>query len=85
VIEWVPVMLFILGWHPDRPGELDLQRPEILFETAGACEEVGARMAEDMTKAARDKSGARYEHRCLPIPGRDEFDEAFKRLEKEQP
>ena len=85
MIEWVPVMLFILGWHPDRPGDIDLQRPAVLFVTLEACEEAGARMAKQMTKAAHDKSGAQYEHRCLSIPGRDEFDEAFKRLEKERP
>lgn len=77
MIEVIPVMLFILGWHPDRPGEIDLQRPEIVFLSTEQCEAAGAQMAARMTEAARDKSGARYEHRCMDIPSLAEFEAAF--------
>ena len=77
-----PFMLFILGWHPEQPGELDLQRPQIVFLSAEECELAGAKMASRMTDAASDKSGARYEHRCIALPTEEEFDDAFKRLEE---
>lgn len=78
MVELVPVLLFILGWHPDQPGEIDFQRPEIVFLSVQECEEAGARMAQRMTEAAKDKSGARYEHRCVELPPREEFDAAYE-------
>jgi len=82
MIEIVPVMLFILGSHPDRPGKLDLQRPEVVFTSMDDCEEAGAKIAERMVQAASDKSGANYEHRCMAVPSAEEFEAAFKQLEK---
>lgn len=73
-----PFMLFILGWHPDRPGEIDLQRPEVLFTSQEECEKAGRTMAERMTAAASTQSGARYEFRCLQTPDPKEFHEAFE-------
>ncbi|MHA7818515.1 MAG: hypothetical protein ACX930_02585 [Erythrobacter sp.] len=81
MIEIIPVMLFILGWHPDRPGEIDLQRPQIVFVSMDECEAHGAAMAKRMTEAASDQSGARFEHRCMEIPSSEEFDAAFKQLQ----
>ena len=85
MIEIVPMMLFILGWHPDRPGEIDFQRPEIVFTSADECEEAGAKMAQRMTEAASDKSGARYEHRCVAFPSREEFEAALKKRDLPRP
>ncbi|MEM8726234.1 MAG: hypothetical protein AAGE86_12000 [Pseudomonadota bacterium] len=72
-----PFMLFILGWHPDRPGELDLQRPEVIFTSEEDCLAAGKKMAERMSSIAATQSGARYEFRCMPIPDAKEFSEAF--------
>lgn len=77
MIEVIPIMLFILGWHPDRPGEIDFQRPEIVFTSMEECEVEGAKMAARMTEAASDKSGARYQHRCAAVPPNDEFEKAY--------
>ena len=74
MVELIPYMLIILGWHPDRPGDIDLQRPGIVFASEGDCSGVGDDLAAKMTLAAADKSGARYTHRCLAVPGADEFD-----------
>ena len=82
MVELIPVMLFILGWHPDKPGEIDLQRPEILYASVEECERWGAKMGARMTLAASDKSGATYEHRCMPIPSQTEFEDLFDNLEK---
>lgn len=77
MIEIVPVMLFILGWHPDRPGDIDLQRVEVIFKSSQECETTGAKIAARMTLAASGQSGATYEHRCMTIPAASEFDAAF--------
>ncbi len=83
MIELVPVMLFILGWHPDRPGEIDLQRPETLFVSTAECEDAGAKLAGRMSEVARAKDGAIYEHRCVEIPPVSEFETLFEQLEKQ--
>ncbi|MDJ0977895.1 MAG: hypothetical protein QNI87_05105 [Erythrobacter sp.] len=85
MIEFAPFLLIILGWRAERPGDIDLQRPEILFETREACEEAGAKMAARMTQAALDKSGAEYQHRCLAAPRMKEYDEAFERIKTRSP
>nr|WP_298928286.1 hypothetical protein [uncultured Erythrobacter sp.] len=77
MIEVIPVMLFMLGWHPSEPGQIDLQRIEVIFTSMEECETAGAKLAEKMTKAAADKSGASYEHRCINIPPAEEFETAF--------
>ncbi len=77
MIEIVPVMLFILGWHPDEPGEIDFQRVEVIFTSPEKCEAEGAKIASRMTLAASDKSGATYQHRCMDIPAVEEFEAAY--------
>ena len=80
MIELFPIMVLILGWHPDRPGEIDLQRPEILFETAAECESAAGKMVHQMNERAASQSGARYEFRCLPAPRAGEFEDLFRSL-----
>ncbi|MDN3645232.1 hypothetical protein QWY75_03305 [Pontixanthobacter aestiaquae] len=81
MIEIVPVMLFILGWHPDKPGKIDLQRPEIVFTDMAECETAGKTIADRMTKAAADNSGTRYQFRCVTFPDRLEFDKAYRDMQ----
>ena len=76
----IPIMLFILGTHGDHPGEVDLSRPEVLFATVEECEAAGTTMAERMTEAAQDKSGATYTHRCVAMPSPEEADAMFAAL-----
>lgn len=81
MIEVIPVMLFILGWHPDRPGEIDFRRVETVFLSMEQCEQAGSSLAEDLTTAVAEEGGMRFQHRCVEIPAREEFDEAFEQLE----
>lgn len=75
---FVPFMLFVFGLHPDGGGEIDFSRPEIMFESAAACEEAGAAMAARMTQADENGGGIRYQFRCLPVPSPAEYDAAFE-------
>ncbi len=75
---FVPVMLFFVGWHPNQPGETDIQRLEFLFASAAECEEAGAKMAKEMTQAANGKSGVRYEHRCMSAPALTEYESVWQ-------
>lgn len=82
MVEFVPFLLIILGWHPDTPQDIDLERPEMLFESVEACRDAGAKLAKEMTAAAREKGGEVYEFHCLRAPSGREFDEAFKQIKK---
>ena len=77
MIEILPYMLIILGFHPDHPGEIGVERPQILFVSKQECEQAGARMTDRMNEAAADKSGARYEFRCLEAPADTEYEDAY--------
>jgi len=85
VVEFIPFMLIILGWHPDRPGEISLERPEILFASIEMCQATGEKMAADRTKSLSEKSGALYEFRCLPIPSSHELEDSFEQLKTRTP
>ena len=85
MVEIIPVMLFILGWHPDRPGDLQFTREQIVFVSQQDCEEEGARRALRMTEAESGERGFRYEHRCVPIPAMEEFDAAYEKLAPPRP
>lgn len=76
LIEFIPVMLFILGWNPENPGEIDLQRQAVLFASLEACETEGAKIAQ---RLSAEDSGTRYEARCVEFPDRSEMDELLKR------
>lgn len=78
MVEIVPYMLVILGWLPAQPGEIDLQRPQILFADRVECEKAGSQIARLMTQAAASRSGAIYQHRCIEVPGPDEFQTMMK-------
>jgi len=76
LIEFIPVMLFILGWNPEGPEDFDLQRQPVLFASIAECEEEGAKIAE---RLATEGSGMRFEARCVEFPDRSEMDELLKR------
>lgn len=76
LIEFIPVMLFILGWSPDAPGDVEIQRRAMLFASIEECEAEGAKVVAQM--AAQDMQ-MQYKASCIEIPARDEFDELFKR------
>ena len=77
--ELIPFMLIILGWLPEQPQDIDVQRIEVVYLTQQDCERDGAAIAARMRLAAVDKSGAQYSHRCLKAPAPEELDEAFER------
>lgn len=77
MIEIIPYMLIILGFHPDHPDEVGIERPQFLFVSKQECDEAGVRMTDRMNEAAADKSGARYEFRCLETPAPTEYEDAF--------
>lgn len=77
MIEIVPIMLFLLGWHPDHAGAPELQRVPVVYGSLEACEEAGAKMAADMTQAASESTGMRYSHHCQTLPPDQEFRELF--------
>jgi hypothetical protein len=77
MIEIIPLMLFLIKWHPDQPGEFDLQRQPVVFQTVGECELKGIELAAEQNVISDD--GSRYQFACAEIPKSEEIREAFDR------
>ena len=76
LIDFIPVMLFILGWKSEDPSEIHLRREPILFSSIEKCEAEGAKLAERLTA---QNDGRRFEFRCVEFPDRAEYNELLKR------
>ncbi len=79
LIEFVPVMLFILGWSPDDPSQIDLQRHPVLFASIEACERASAGILADYTEVTPDGVTPRqFVARCVKFPEEAEVDALFE-------
>ena len=74
MIELVPYMLMLAWAAPGQTGKVEIERANELFASAEACE----RAASAFVAATRH---AGVTHACLPVPGPEEFDSLFRRLE----
>ncbi|MEM1051345.1 MAG: hypothetical protein AAGI28_04545 [Pseudomonadota bacterium] len=79
LIEFIPIMLFLLGTHPDRPGEVELMRHPALYASMEDCEAQGARLAAEKTAIEGEASGNQYSARCVIFPDREEYSALLKR------
>lgn len=78
MIEFVPLMLFILGLDPDRPGEVQMKRVEKVYATLEECNEEGALFAKASTIAAAKTGRITYVHRCMEVPKGAEIEKAWR-------
>lgn len=76
LIEFIPVMLFILGWNPENPDAITMQREPVLFASIADCEAASAKVLERMRA---EDAALQYTARCVEIPERSEFDELLNR------
>lgn len=75
MIEIIPFMLFLIEWHPDRPGEFDLQRQPMVFRALDECEIRGNELALERNITSVD--GKQYQFACAEIPKSEEIRDAF--------
>lgn len=80
MIEFVPVMLFILGWSPDDPSQIDLHRHPALFASIEDCQAASAGILADYAEVTTDDAAPRqFTARCVEFPKRSEMDELIRR------
>ncbi|KEO91613.1 hypothetical protein EH31_02780 [Erythrobacter longus] len=72
-------MLFLIGIHPDRPGDVELVRHAALYASMEDCEADGAKLAAQRTETQSESSGVQYTARCIVFPDREEYSELLKR------
>ncbi|MGB3796181.1 MAG: hypothetical protein WA957_07750 [Alteraurantiacibacter sp.] len=77
MIELIPVLLFLMEWHPDRPREVQLTRVEQVFANAEDCEAAGVNLVAEIIGRESDVDTV-IEYSCQPVPPREEFDMMFE-------
>ena len=74
MVEIVPFMLFILGWNPDAPDQVQLERVKVVFENQEDCDQLGSEMVRTLTERESAVSGRLFAYRCMEVPSRVEFE-----------
>ncbi len=77
--DFLPVMLFILAWHPSDPGVIKLEREKVLFGSIEECEREGAKIVAERAAGPDGRIGIQFEHRCIVAPIEREYREALER------
>ena len=82
MIEFIPFMLIILGFDPDQPSDIALERVFGLYATIEACEEAGVRLTGERANEADGDEARVVQYRCLEAPAPREMMQAFEELQK---
>ena len=79
MIEWVPWLLILIGWHPDSPHEQHVVKVEVVVDYA-ECEDIGERYLEAHDASQPDGGPHHYRFFCDRLPDRESFDAAMERM-----
>lgn len=81
MVELIPFMLILTGWHPDHAGMLQTERFPALFETEAECRMHGENAVEGRQMYALEHQGWRYQYACMPVPAAEEYSRLFDDLD----
>lgn len=81
---FVPYMLLLVWWHPDHPGQSEVERSQGLFATASECAEMGKDRVERVAMYHLEHNGMKVAYQCLQVPHPDEHDAAWQQHIKQR-
>jgi hypothetical protein len=79
--EFIPYLLILISWNPDKPEDFYVDRAPRAFVDKAACDKMGAsvvQLAKDM--ATTTKTIGRVSYQCLPSASSAEEEAAFTRV-----
>lgn len=82
MIEFIPYLVILFGWHPDHPGKFVLEKRE-LFPSQAACEEYGEEAVEARKMYDLEYGGMKFFYFCVPSASADELEEAWQTQREE--
>lgn len=81
MIEFIPFILITLGWHPDHPGQFDIERRVALFETEADCKAAGDEFVAGREMYGVEFGGAQFAYKCVQAPAPEEYERLFREIE----
>lgn len=81
--EWIPYLLVIVGWPPEKPDLQQIVRVDIVADQA-ECDLLGDEFVATRYEYREELGDAGYRYFCAPLPDREQFDEAFERMLEQQ-
>lgn len=82
MIELVPWMLILVWWHPDHPGDIDIQREHHLFTSDAECRMRGENRVAGVEMYHLEHGGAKVTYACVPVPDSAEYDALFANIDE---
>ena len=83
MVEWIPWLLIIIGWHPDTPEDQRVVRVQWVADQE-ECDLLGDEFVESR-KIYREELGPhQYRYFCSPAPDRESLDDAWRSRMEQQ-
>lgn len=79
MVEWIPWLLIIVGWHPDTPDNQRVVRVQYVADEA-ECGLLGEEYIASRKMYREELGPFEYRFFCSPAPDQGSLDEAWKSL-----
>ncbi|WP_298304746.1 hypothetical protein [uncultured Erythrobacter sp.] len=82
MVEWIPWLLILVGWHQDTPDNQSVVKIEVAVDQE-ECEAIGARYLGEGEGSDRLSDRYQYRYLCAPMPDRASFNAAVERWQNQ--
>lgn len=78
MVEWIPVLLIILGWNPDAPGDGRVMRVEVTIDET-ECNRLGDEFVASHKMHGEKAGSPEPRFFCVPMPDSEAVERAWQR------
>ena len=83
MIDWIPWLLIITGWHPDSPHERHVVKVEVVVDY-DECDAIGTGFVRSHDASQSEGGPHHYQFFCAPLPDSESFDAAIERWREQR-
>lgn len=85
MVEWIPWLLILIGWHSDTPDDQRIIEIRVVFDKA-ECELHGNEYVATRKMYREELGPYEYRYLCSPMPDREAFKDAWEsRMTQDKP
>jgi hypothetical protein len=81
--EFVPYILVLVAWYPNQPGQMEIERAELVYSSVEACEADGRQIAAHRELYVDERGGTKVTFQCIRSASGNETDIAWQERLKE--
>ena len=81
--EFVPYILVLVAWYPNQPGQMEIERAELVYPSVEACEADGREIAAHRELYVDERGGTKVTFQCIRSASANETDIAWQERLKE--